>query len=141
MGQASTSIDLNVPPEEVWQLIGGFNSLPDWNPYIVKTESLEGGRVRHLENPNGQVIIERLEKFDQLGRSYSYSLVQAPFPVEDFLGTITVRSADGGKTSSVDWEGTFTPKGMDEEKAHQHFLGIFQSGLTALVNRFATTTK
>lgn len=138
MGHASASIDLNVPPNEVWELIGGFNSLSDWMPYIVKSEAAEGGRVRHLVNPKGQVIIERLEKFDQAGRTYSYSIVQAPFPVDDFLATITVRSTDDGKTSRVEWDGTYTPKDMNEEEAHKHFLGIFESGLTALTNRFAT---
>jgi D-threo-aldose 1-dehydrogenase len=38
MATASTSIDIPVPPDEVWQLIGGFDSLPDWLPYIPKSE-------------------------------------------------------------------------------------------------------
>jgi hypothetical protein len=139
MGHASTSIDLNVPPDEVWQLIGGFNSLPDWVPFIVKSEAVEGGRVRHLETPKGEFIIERLEKFDQVGRTYTYSVLQAPpSPVTDVLATITVHSEDDGKTSQVEWSGTYTPKGMDEE-AQKHLLGIFNSGLTALAKRFSTS--
>ena len=48
------------------------------------------GRVRHLDNPDGQTIVERLEKYDFAGRTYSYSILQAPFPVTGYLATITV---------------------------------------------------
>ena len=110
MGKASASIDLNAPPDEVWQLVGGFNSLPDWMPYIVKSEAAEGGRVRHLVDPKGQITIERLEKFDQAGRTYSYSIIQTLFPVEDFPATIAVGSVDGGMTSHVEWMESIRPK-------------------------------
>ena len=81
MAQASACIDVAVSADIVWQLIGGFNSLPDWLPYIPKSETTEGGRVRHLANPSGETIVERLEKFDNAARSYSYSIIQAPFPI------------------------------------------------------------
>ena len=81
MAQASACIDVAVSADIVWQLIGGFNSLPPWLPYIPKSETTEGGRVRHLANPNGGTIVERLEKFDNAARSYSYSIIQAPFPI------------------------------------------------------------
>ena len=62
MAQALAVIDIPVSPNEVWQLIGGFNSLPDWLAYIPKSELSEGGRVQHLANPNGETIVEGLEK-------------------------------------------------------------------------------
>ena len=67
MAQASASIDIPVSPDRIWQLIGGFGSLPDWLPYITKRELSEGGRVRHLANPNGESIVEQLERFDNEG--------------------------------------------------------------------------
>src|SRR5262249_21153703 len=73
MGHASASIDVAVPADNVWQLIGGFNSLPDWLPYITRSETTAGGRVRHLATSNAVTIVERLEKFDNAARSYSYS--------------------------------------------------------------------
>lgn len=49
---ASTTAYIDVPhsPDHVWQLIGGFGSLPDWLPYIPHSELSEGGRVRSLKN-------------------------------------------------------------------------------------------
>ena len=64
MAQASATIDIPAPPDRVWQLIGGFGSLPDWLPYIPASELSEGGRVRRLTNPGGDTIVERLEAFD-----------------------------------------------------------------------------
>jgi len=64
MAQASANIDIPASPDRVWQLIGGFDSLPDWIPYIPKSELSEGGRVRRLANSSGETVVERLEAFD-----------------------------------------------------------------------------
>ncbi|MGV9351703.1 SRPBCC family protein, partial [Streptomyces spiralis] len=50
---ASTSVSRIVPasPDKVWSLIGGFDALPDWLPYISESTALEGGRGRRLKNP------------------------------------------------------------------------------------------
>jgi Polyketide cyclase / dehydrase and lipid transport len=91
MAQASASIDMPVSPDRVWQLIGGFDTLPDWLPYIPTSELTEGGRVRRLTNPNGDTIIERLVAFDDAARSYSYTIVQGPFPITGYLATLRVK--------------------------------------------------
>ena len=138
MAQASASINIPAPPDQIWQLIGGFGSLPDWLPYITKSELREGGRVRHLATSNGESIIEQLEKFDNDGRTYSYSILQAPFPVSAYLSTLRVQAAGQGHGSRVDWFGQFTPKGVSEDGASQLFRGIFENGLKALAARFAS---
>lgn len=81
MATTTASIDIPVSPDRIWQLIGGFDSLPDWLPYIPTSELSEGGRVRTLANEDGGVIVERLESFDDKARTYSYSILRAPFPV------------------------------------------------------------
>ena len=77
MASAKATIGLEVSPDDVWQLIGGFDSLPEWLPYIVRSELTDGGQVRHLDNSDGQTIVERLEKYDSSARTYSYSVLQA----------------------------------------------------------------
>jgi D-threo-aldose 1-dehydrogenase len=139
--QASASIDIRVPPETIWKLIGGFGSLPDWLPYIPKSELSEGGRVRHLADPNGHAIVERLEAFNDDARSYSYSILQAPFPVTGYLSTLRVLATDGGNCSRVEWSGQFLPKGVSDGEASLLFQGIFEDGLKALAGRFASQQK
>lgn len=136
MASAKATIDLNIPPDDVWQVIGGFGSLPDWLPYISKSRLTDGGRVRYLDNPDGHSIVERLERYDLAERSYSYSILEAPFPVVDYLATITVSPQNDGKGSHVEWSGTFTPKGVSEEEAHNLFQGIFSDGLRGLADRY-----
>jgi len=96
MATASAFIDVPASAEQVWQLIGGFNSLPDWLPFIVKSELSEGGRVRSLETADGAVVVERLEGFDNAAKTYSYSIEQAPFPATDYLATLRVEAQGQG---------------------------------------------
>lgn len=132
MAQAFESIALPVSPDRVWQLIGGFDSLPDWLPYIPRSELSEGGRVRRLLNPDGNAIVERLEAFDNDARSYTYSILEAPFPVTGYRSTLRVVSVDGGQASRVEWSGQFTPAGVSDEDASRLFTGIYRDGLQAL---------
>lgn len=132
--RASASLDLPVPADEVWALIGGFDSLPDWLPYIPKSEVNDGGRVRRLANPSGEEIVERLEAFDSSARSYSYSILSAPFPVSGYRATLQV--LDLGTGCRVEWSGRFTPQGVTGSEASHLFQGIFEDGLKALGRRY-----
>lgn len=127
----TATLDLPVPGDTVWRLIGGFGSLPDWLPYIPVSELREGGRVRVLTNDEGGVIVERLERFDDDARSYTYSIVDAPFPVTGYRSTLTVHDVRG-TGSRVEWSGTFTPAGVGEAEAAALFQGIYRDGLAAL---------
>jgi hypothetical protein len=44
MAKASSRVELVFPADQVWHLIGGFGSPPDWLPYIPESELHEGGR-------------------------------------------------------------------------------------------------
>ncbi|MDQ0246857.1 hypothetical protein J2S09_004461 [Bacillus fengqiuensis] len=136
MAHTTTSIKVLATPEQVWQLIGGFNSLPDWLPYIPSSELSEGGRVRHLANPDGDVIIERLEAFNDKERYYTYSIMKAPFPITDYLSTLHVKEDKDGESSLVEWSGSFTPVGVSDEEAINLFHGIYKDGLKALQQAF-----
>ena len=137
MATASASVEIPAPASEVWRLIGGFGSLPDWLPYIPKSELYEGGRVRHLENPDGGVIVERLMAFDEAGRSYSYHILQSPFPQQGYLSTLRVRETGDGQRSRVEWSGEFQPVGVSVAEVTKLFQGISEDGLAALRKLYA----
>ncbi|MFL8990557.1 SRPBCC family protein [Pseudomonas sp. QLc11A] len=130
MATATAFIDIPVSAEQVWQLIGGFNSLPDWLPFIPRSELSDGGRVRSLQTADGAVVIERLQTFDNMGRTYSYSIEQAPFPATEYLATIKVEAQGDG--ARVTWSGRFEPVGVSNEEVEALFTGIYQGGLEAL---------
>jgi hypothetical protein len=130
MATASAFIDIPASADQVWQLIGGFNSLPDWLPFIPQSELSEGGRVRSLQTADGAVVVERLQAFDNAARTYSYSILQAPFPATDYLATIKVEAQ--GQGARVTWSGRFEPVGVSDEEVVALFTGIYQGGLEAL---------
>ncbi|UTY58241.1 SRPBCC family protein [Massilia sp. erpn] len=136
MAQAFTSIELPASADQVWQLIGGFGALPDWLSYIPDSELSEGGRIRSLRNPAGAAIVERLVAFDEADRSYTYAILEAPFPVTGYRSTLRVRE-NGPKASKVEWFGSFTPHGATEEEVNRLFQGIYEDGLGELAKRFA----
>lgn len=130
MATASATIDIPASADQVWQLVGGFNTLPDWLPLITESTLSEGGRVRSLKTADGGVVIERLQTFDNAARTYSYSIEQAPFPATDYLATLKVEAQ--GQGARVTWSGRFTPNGVSEEEVVTLFNGIYQGGLDAL---------
>ncbi|MFM0741083.1 SRPBCC family protein [Paraburkholderia xenovorans] len=132
MAHTTASLEVPATADQVWQLIGGFNSLPDWLPLIAVSELSEDGRLRHLKTADGQTIVERLEAFDDKSRTYSYSIVDAPFPITGYLATIGVEEIAGMATSLVTWSGSFSPVGVSDEDIAQLFHGIYAEGLAAL---------
>lgn len=137
---ASTSVSRIVPasPQQVWNLIGGFDALPDWLPYIPECTALEGGRVRRLTNPDGDVIIERLLSFNEAERHYSYAILEAPFPVTDYISTLRVHTVEGrDDVAEVQWSGRFTPDNVTDAEVEELFTGIYRNGLEALHQAFS----
>jgi hypothetical protein len=136
VAHTTASVKIPASPDQVWQLMGGFDSLPDWLPYIPNSEVSEGGRIRRLANPDGEAIVERLEEFNNKERYYSYSIIKAPFPITDYLATLHVKEDTDGESSLVEWSGRFTPVDVSEKEAIDLFYGIFKDGLESLKKRF-----
>ncbi|SEO47267.1 SRPBCC family protein [Actinacidiphila rubida] len=132
---ASTSVSRTIPasPARAWHTVGGFGSLPDWLPYIPESTLEEGGRVRRLRDPDGGAIVERLVDFNETERHYSYTILEAPFPVVGYVSTLRVHSVVGDAgLCEVEWSGRFTPQGATEEEVIALFTGIYRDGLEAL---------
>ncbi|EJN29775.1 SRPBCC family protein [Pseudomonas sp. GM80] len=136
MPTASATIDIPASADQVWQLIGGFNTLPDWLPFIPNSELSDGGRVRTLQTADGGVVVERLQTFDNAAKTYSYSIEQAPFPATDYLATIKIEAQEQG--ARVTWSGRFNAKGVSDEEVVALFNGIYQGGLEALRANYPT---
>ncbi|MFV3370824.1 SRPBCC family protein [Pseudomonas sp. NY15435] len=132
MAKATAFIDLNSDIDQVWQLIGGFDSLPDWLPFIPQSALSEGGRVRTLKSVAGETIIERLLDFNEAERSYSYTILQGPAPVRDYQSTLRVLPGAEAEGVRVEWFGSFTPEGISDAEASALFTGIYVDGLAAL---------
>ncbi len=138
MTKVSMKTELNVPADEVWKLVGGFNGLPDWHPAVSEshTEGEGKGSVRRLSLAGGGTIVERLERVDEDDRLYTYSIVDSPLPVSDYKSTIRVRDKGDGTATVVEWSSEFRPSGASESEASKVIQGIYDAGLGNLKKIF-----
>ena len=126
-------IDLDVPAERVWALIGDFLAFGDWYPGTEKVEKAEidGELHRHITLPNGAMFLEKLE--EQGDDYYRYSIAEGPLPVENYLATLTCFDREEGGCR-VYWSASFD---SDSRKADEIVASIFETGLETLRDRFA----
>ncbi len=135
MAKINMKTNLNVAADEVWKLIGGFNTLPDWHPAIEKSELEEEGSMRRLSLTGGGTIVEKLEQLDDSERVYTYSIIDSPLPVSNYTATIRVKEDGEGKTT-VEWSSEFEAKGAAENEAMDVIAGIYQVGFDNLKKIF-----
>ncbi len=134
MAKVSMSTDLKVTGDQVWNLIGHFNALPDWHPAVEKSTLEEEGQLRRLSLVGGGTIVEKLERVDNDKRTYSYAIVDSPLPLANYRGSLTVTETDDG--CAVQWSGEFDPMGAPEADATKIVSDIYQAGFDNLRKMF-----
>jgi hypothetical protein len=136
MAKVNMTTQLNVSPDQLWQLIGGFNALPDWHPAVEKSELDGEGSMRTLSLVGGGQIVERLESSDHDERVYTYSIMNSPLPVANYTATIRVREDESGNRSVVEWTSEFNPAGAPEADAVKAIQGVYEAGFANLRKMF-----
>ena len=121
----------------MWSLIGDYNGLPKWHPAVLSSRlTEEGGAVtRHLAIVGRIQLAERQIAHDDTIRSYRYTIVDGPLPVEGYVSTLSVVEAGQGM-SIVRWAATFEPAGAPADVAVEAIGGIYDSGLNSLADRY-----
>lgn len=126
-------------PATVWKLIGDFNAFDVWHPAVVEsTQTGSGNRVgatRMLSLKGGGAIDEKLVAYDAAAHRYTYAITKSPLPVKNYVSTIAVSPAAGGK-SQVRWNSTFDANGAEDAKAKDVISGIYDAGLGRAVAIF-----
>ncbi len=135
MAKVNMKTNLDVGADEIWELIGGFNALPDWHPAVEKSELQEEGSQRTLSLAGGGSIVEKLEKLDDNERVYSYEIIDSPLPVANYKSTLKVIEQGDGK-AAVEWSSEFDADGAPEQDAIDVIQGIYQAGFDNLKKIF-----
>ncbi len=134
MTKISMSTDLDVPADQVWQLIGNFNALPDWHPDVEKSELTKKGQERRISLVGGGTVVERLENMDNKSHTYSYSIVDSPLPMRNYKATIKVTGK--GKGCKVEWSSEFEPNVGFENDVLKDLQNVYQNGFDNLRKMF-----
>jgi len=132
MAQVSRSLYLPATPEDVWKVIGSFQSLPDWHPWVAKSEreEIDGVEHRRLSLVGGGEILEK--SWGDGEHSYGYEIIASPLPVANYRATINVAQTEGGG-STVTCSSSFESTAED---AHKVIAGIYEAGFNALREKF-----
>lgn len=132
MAKVSMSQKIPASANQVWDLIGNFNSLADWHPAIEKSELEEGGTVRRLTLPDGSFLVETLVSEDGKERMYEYKIPDGQMPFSGYTAQLRVIEDDDGNCTAQ-WESQFEPQAPD---AQDIVTGIYQAGLDNLRKMF-----
>lgn len=125
--------ELNASADAVWELVSDFGGVLKWSAMLESCE-VEGegvGSVRTLRMPGAPAIVERLESLDAATRSFSYSIVEGPLPVEQYVATLKV-SDRGADRCEVEWRSSFEPVGAPEEQVVGIIRGVYEGGIKGI---------
>ena len=136
MLEIKREMEVAAAPAEVWAVIGEFGAIAEWHPACVASSAEDaGGETRRsITIADGGRIVEKLESHDAAAHSLSYSILEGPLPVDDYLSHMSVAARDGGST--IHWSGRFRAKGAPDETAMEVIGGIYDMGLAALKKKF-----
>jgi len=130
MAKAKVVEGINAPVDRVWEQLGNFAGLKP-GPGIEAIEYTgEGvGMTRNMKLTTGTVI-EQLNHHDPVKKAFSYAIINedSPLPFSNYSATVQLLSNDDDSTT-VEWTGTFEPKGVEEAKAIRFATSIYANAI------------
>jgi len=135
MAKVTMQSPVNMNADDVWELLGKFNALPDWHPAVTSSKLEDGGRIRRLSLFGGGEIVERLEQIEDGDRLYRYSLISGPLPVANYTATLRVKEDRKGN-AVIEWSSEFDPSGATEADATAAVQEIYKMGFESLRKMF-----
>ena len=137
----SSVIQANI--DRVWAVMRDFNAIPAWHPLIAESR-IEGGApsdsigcVRNFSLTDGAKIREQLLALSDRDYSFTYSILDADIPLQDYVATATLFPITNGDQTFGVWTAKFTcPADLEKELKQTISNGVFQAGFDALNSRF-----
>lgn len=143
MAEVYTSSIINAPAERVWARIRDFNALPAWHPLIAESR-IEGGApsdqvgcVRDFRLRDGGRIREKLLGLSDYEFSFSYSILESPMGVENYIASLKLTPVTDGNRTFAEWSADFECAAEAEAQLIADIGGdVFQGGFDALKKHF-----
>ncbi len=139
MVKVYTSSVIDAPADRVWARIRDFNALPEWHPAIAdsRIENNEPadkvGCVRNFNLHDGGNIRERLLALSDYDYTCTYSILESPMGVENYVATLKLTPITDGNRTFAEWSAEFDcERGREEELARLVGGDVFQGGFDAL---------
>ena len=131
------------PAATVWALIRDFNALPVWTPFVAESRIEHNappdriGCIRNFRMRDGGVIRERLLALSDYEMSCTYSILDSPMAVENYIATLSLIPITDGNRCFAQWNAEFdAPPEREAALIRQIGDGVFGAAFTALKQRF-----
>ena len=145
MARVYVSSVIGAPADRVWQAIRDFNALPDWVP-AVRESRIEGGQpsdrvgcVRAFRLEDGGFLRERLLALSDYDYSVTYSILESPMGVADYIATLKLVPVTDGERTFAEWTAEFDcDPAAEAELVEAIGKDVFQAAFDALKLRFGS---
>ncbi|MEG3439131.1 SRPBCC family protein [Pannus brasiliensis CCIBt3594] len=138
------SSTIDAPIDAVWGKIRDFNALPAWHPAIADSYIENGepsdrvGCIRNFNLKSGGNIREKLLALSDVDYSCTYSILEAPMPVKNYVATLNLKPITDGDRTYALWTANFDCDPSQEPSLIQLIgEGVFQAGFDSLKKIFA----
>lgn len=147
MARVYVSSVINAPAARVWERVRDFNALPRWHPRIRDSRiedalpSDKVGCIRNFNLQNGDNIREQLLGLSDYDMFCTYSILESPMPLEDYIATIRLTPVTEGDRTFIEWTAEFscTPE-VEGDLVNGIGTDVFQTGFDALKRHFGGGT-
>jgi len=145
MAQVYVSSILSSSVEKVWAVIRDFNGLPNWTDFVAESRIEQDrpadqiGCVRAFRLKDGGFIRERLLALSDYDYSFSYSILESPMGVENYIATVKLLPITDGNRSFMEWTAEFDCAPERENELVTHIgENVFLGGINNLKDRLNT---
>ena len=143
MAKIFRSSIINASTNHVWDKIRDFNSLPDWHPALINSKiennepSDKVGCIRNFNLKDGGNIRERLLTLSDVEHICTYTILESPFPIENYVATIRLTPITDGDRTYIEWTAEFSCSQQEEDLVKSIGDGVFQGGFDSLKSIFS----
>lgn len=144
MPRVYVSSVINAPAAKVWDRVRDFNALPRWHPAIRDSRIENGdppdrvGCIRDFHLQNGDRIREQLLGLSDFDMFCTYSILESPMPLTDYVATLRLTPVTDGNATFVEWTAEFDCAEADADGLVKGIgTDVFQAGFSALNRNLA----
>jgi Polyketide cyclase / dehydrase and lipid transport len=139
MAEVFVSSVIAAPAGTVWRVVRDFNGLPNWTPFVVESRIEHNllpdqvGCIRSFRLKDGGKIRERLLALSDFDMSCTYSILESPMEVENYIATLALFPITDGNVTLATWKASFDAVAEREDELVRDIgANVFQAAFSAL---------
>jgi hypothetical protein len=90
------------------------------------------GCIRHFILQDGGDLRERLLALSDQERTFTYSILESPLPVANYIATVRLKPVTDGDRTFAEWSAEFDVTEGPEVDVIERVTGVFQGGFDSL---------